>query len=288
MAHFADRLCEVVRARGSAVCVGLDPRVESLPDELRRLPPAAAFEAFGRGLIEAVAAEAAGVKVQVAFYEALGPAGMEAYARTLRAAREHGLVAIGDVKRGDIGSTAEAYARAHLWPDAPFEADAVTINPLFGTDALQPFLDAAARHGKGVFLLVRTSNPSSSEVLEASVDGAPLFRRIAALVDRWGAPLVGASGFSSVGAVVGATFPDQLRELRAALPRTPLLVPGVGRQGGTARDAAGAFAPGGLGALVSSSREIIFAHERDRASGWRDAARDAARRLKEELREAAP
>lgn len=296
---FADRLAEAVRAKSSALVVGLDPQLEKLPRALReaaraahpdlREQAAAAIRAFDAAVIEAVAPFAAAVKPQSAFYERWGAPGVAAYEHAVEAARAAGLLVIGDVKRGDIGSTAAAYAEGHLAsPGRPAaRVDAVTLNPLLGTDSLAPFLEVMAAQGAGCFVLVRTSNPSASELQDLPVQGRPLHEHVAALVARWGQAHVGACGYGSVGAVVGATAPPELRRLRELLPRAWFLVPGVGAQGATADDVAPAFDGRGLGALVNSSRGILYAYGDPAAADWRERVRDAARDLRDQLRRAA-
>jgi len=298
--HFADRLMAEIQGKRSQVVVGLDPRPERLPpgllDEARErsgAPPRAvaeAFFAFNRAVIDAVAEHVVALKPQVAFYERFGVEGMRAYARTIEYARRQGLIVIGDVKRNDIGSTAAAYAAAHLGGDCQdFVADAVTVNPYLGVDGVRPFVDVAAEQGKGVFALVRTSNPSSVDLQELDAGGEPLFRRVAALVSEWGEAHRGESGYSLLGAVVGAPFPEQLRAARALMPHAPLLVPGFGAQGGGVEDVLGAFDEQGGGAVVSSSRGVIFAWERAPYAGrygqdrWREAVRAAASDMRAEL-----
>ena len=277
--NFADTLMERMREKRSQVVVGLDPRLERMPAEVRpaddgtALTPKAAADAivaFNRAVVEAVAEHALAVKCQVAFYEQFGCEGMRAYAETLHHARRNGLVVIGDVKRSDIASTAAAYASAHLGrpggepaPAQDFIADAITINPYLGSDGVRPFLEAAAANGRGVFALVKTSNASSVEIQDLDAEGVPLYERVAALVERWGESYRGRSGYSTLGAVVGATFPEELARLRDLMPSVPLLVPGFGAQGGRVEDVAEAFDVEGEGAIVSSSRAIIFAWERE-------------------------
>ncbi|RKY22852.1 MAG: orotidine-5'-phosphate decarboxylase, partial [Planctomycetota bacterium] len=218
--NFADRLFEAVREKGSVVVVGLDPRPELLPPSLSPAPDAGAeavakaFLAFNEAVIEAVAPYAVAVKPQVAFYEKLGPAGMETFARTCRAAAERGLLVIGDVKRGDIGSTAEAYADA--WFGGPYACDAITLNPYLGADSLRPFV-SRCEEGYGCFVLVRTSNPGAADLQDVrDARGRPLYLRTAEMLASLGGDCVGECGYSAVGAVVGATWPEQLAELRAA------------------------------------------------------------------------
>ncbi len=302
-ALFGDRLAEAVAARRSALVVGLDPQVERFPAALRPSTEAAggdprrlaaeAIREFDAAVIELVAPFAVAVKPQIAFYEQWGPEGIAAYEHAIACAHDAGLLVIGDVKRGDIGSTAAAYARAHLgWPPDPGVprhafADAITVNPLLGTDSVAPFLEAASKGGAGLFVLVRTSNPSAREIQDLATGGRPLHETLADLVVAWGAATRGRSGYSSVGAVVGATAPRELQRLRECMPDTWLLVPGVGAQGGTAREVAPAFDRRGLGALVNSSRGILYAFGDPDASDWKSAIRDASRRLRDDLREAA-
>jgi orotidine-5'-phosphate decarboxylase len=282
---FADRLAAAVSAKRSPLCVGIDPRLDKIPADVRKAANGDAADAllrFGLEVLDLVGSIAACVKPNVAFFEAFGTAGMRAYAGILSGARARGVPTIGDVKRGDLGATAEAYAQAHLAHGGEFEADAITVNAYMGGDSLAPLIETAARYGKGLFVLVRTSNPGAADVQDLETDGARVYERMAALVDRWGAPHRGRSGLSLVGAVVGATWPEQSARLRALLPSTPFLVPGYGAQGATARDVASAFLPGGKGAVVNASRSITF----PAAAGgvpWRDAVSAAAEAAREEL-----
>jgi orotidine-5'-phosphate decarboxylase len=299
--NFGDRLCDAVRRAGNPVLVGIDPRPENLPPGFRarfgpgRAGTAEAFAAFGREVVEVVAPIVPAVKFQAAFYEALGPEGMAALRDSARHARERGLIVLLDGKRNDIGSTAEAYAAAYLagGEDPPWHADALTVNPYLGGDGIEPFARAASRNGRGLFVLVRTSNPSAGDFQDLVADGRPLYRHVAERLAGWATPHRGASGFGPIGAVVGATYPEQLAELRAILPGVPFLVPGYGAQGGTARDVAAAFDEHGLGALVNSSRGVTFAYEqpeyRDRfGEDWPRAVEEAARRMADDLAEHTP
>ncbi|MBI1849792.1 MAG: orotidine-5'-phosphate decarboxylase [Planctomycetes bacterium] len=286
---FGDRLHRLTREKGSRLCVGLDPDLARIPDSIRRAAledasdpaegAATAIERFGRTVIEAVAPFAVAVKLQIAFYERWLSPGLRAFERNARDARDRGLLVIADVKRGDIGSTAEAYAAAHLDPSPGIDADAVTVNPLLGLDGVEPFLARCRQRGKGVFVLVRTSNPSARDLQDLDCDGEPLFLKIADLVARWGEGIRGHSGWSSVGAVAGATYPDELRRIRSEMPWTPLLVPGIGAQGASIRDACGAFDTQGMGALLSSSRAILYPP----GDGSIDAIADAAHRTRDEI-----
>lgn len=231
------------------------------------------------------------VKFQAAFYEAHGPEGMAALHRNAAEARRRGLFVIIDGKRNDIGSTAEAYAAAYLGRtdgERSWEADALTINPYLGSDGIAPFTKVADAEGRGLFVLVRTSNPSSGEFQELICEGRPLYRHVADRLAAWAEPLRGESGYSLLGAVVGATYPEQVAELRAALPGVLFLIPGYGAQGGSAKDVAAGCDPDGLGVLVNSSRGIIFAYEKpdllDRAGDdWRGAVALAARDMIDDL-----
>jgi orotidine-5'-phosphate decarboxylase len=285
VANFADRLAEAVERKRSQLVVGLDPVREQLPVELQADDPAAAFVRFCCGIVDAVAPAAVAVKPQSAFFEALGPAGVQAYAEVCDYARAAGLLVIADAKRGDIGSTARAYAAAFVEPRGgePPLADAVTANPYLGRDSLEPFLAACRRGGAGVFCLVKTSNPGSGDVQDVRLsEGGLLWQHVARLVDEWGGDLVGGAGLSAVGAVVGATYPREVAEARALLPRAVLLLPGVGAQGGRPADLAPAFAAGRASGLVAASRSIIYAY-REVGGDWRAAAGAEAARLAREV-----
>jgi orotidine-5'-phosphate decarboxylase len=261
---FPDRLESAIQAKNSRVCVGIDPRAARLPTEFRP-PEGASVEAIASAiadwaiaLLDVVAPLVPIVKPQIAFFEAYGAAGFHAFERTVAAARERGVLVLSDVKRGDIGSTSEAYAQGHF---GHIGADAVTLNPYLGLDTLEPFLHWCRTAGKGMYVLVRTSNPGAADLQDLVVGDAKVHEHLAARLAEIGAGegLMGASGVSSVGAVVGATYPEELAALRTVMPTTPLLVPGYGAQGGGAEGCRGAFLPGGRGAVVSSSRGITFA-----------------------------
>ena len=289
--NFADRLAAAVSEKGTNVCVGLDPRIDLLPPELvtglkpGRAGRARAYQRFCEGVIDAVADDAVAVKPQVAFFEALGGYGLTALEAVCDAARERGLIVIADAKRGDIGSTAQAYAEAWLGPrdGGRAVADAVTVNPYMGGDSLEPFLRACGE-GAGLFVLTRTSNPGGADVEEQLLaDGRPVWERVAELVAQWGAPFVGESGLSSVGAVLGATYPENVERARELMPQQILLMPGVGAQGGSAELLGAAFRDHPAGGLVVAARSVIYAW-RERRGDWRQSVRSAAA----ELREATP
>jgi orotidine-5'-phosphate decarboxylase len=274
MEHFADRLAQAVRDKGNSLCVGLDPRWDSLPSDLRRhhageTPEAvaAAYEEFCVRVIDLVTARVAVVKPQSAFFEACGPAGMVALVKVMRYARKVGLITIWDSKRNDIADTASAYAEAaftglriddNLHPI--WNADAMTVNPYLGRDSVEPFLKCAAGAGRGVFVVVRTSNPGAKQFQDLECGGRPLFMHVADAVGTWSAENLGKCGQGAVGAVVGATYPAEMAALRALLPHVIFLVPGFGSQGGAAADTAPAFRDDGLGAVVNSSRGVIFSY----------------------------
>jgi orotidine-5'-phosphate decarboxylase len=302
-AHFADRLAGAVRQRGNPVLVGLDPRYEQLPERLRASgdtadPPtkARAFTEFCRGVVDVVAPLVPAVKPQAAFFEELGPAGMQALADVIDYAHAKNLLVIVDGKRNDIGSTATAYANAYLGarPASAWGADALTVSPYLGDDSLTPFVETAAARGAGIFVLVKTSNPGGGMFQDLWAEGQPLYRHVAARVQELADQTQGACAYGAVGAVVGATYPRQVAELREAMPNTWFLVPGFGSQGGSARDVAAAFDGKGLGAIVNNSRGIIFAHARKEyadcfgANRWQEAVEAATREMIDQLRSDTP
>ncbi len=293
--HFGDRLAEAVRRKKNPVVVGLDPRIEQLPAGLCDAGPrdwpaqAAGYAKFCRGVIDAVAPLVPAVKPQAACFEQLGAAGMQALTEVVQHATAAGLLVIMDGKRNDIGSTATAYADGFLGRESAWGADALTVSPYLGDDSLRPFVDVARARGGGLFILVKTSNPGGGQFQDLVADGLPLYRHVGNYVERLAGETRGESGYGSVGAVVGATYPGQLAELRAAMPRTWFLVPGFGSQGGTARDVAGAFDASGLGAVINNSRGIIFAHARPQyaqfgAARWQDAVAAATQEMIDQLR----
>jgi orotidine-5'-phosphate decarboxylase len=272
MEHFADRLTAAIRAKKNVLCVGLDPRWDSLPAELRRQYDdgtlegvARAYERFGGRIIDIVAPLVPVIKPQSAFFEACGPAGLAVLQGLLRRARDAGLLTILDAKRNDIASTAAAYADAafagvtvagRLHP--VWDADALTVNPYLGRDAVAPFLESGRRAGRGVFVLVRTSNPGAGQFQDLRCDGRPLYLHVAEAVRSWTRENIGREHFGDVGAVVGATSPAELAAVRNVLPEAYLLVPGFGAQGAAAGQTAPAFRDDGLGAVINSSRGILF------------------------------
>jgi orotidine-5'-phosphate decarboxylase len=285
--NFGDRVAEAVERKRSCLCVGLDPRIDLLPPEvITGLHPGAsgrarAYERFCTGVIDAVVDDAVAVKPQVAFFEALGGAGISALERVCAHAHEAGLLVVVDGKRGDIASTAEAYAEAWLRrrDGAGPAGDALTVNPYLGSDSLEPFL-AACGEGAGLFVLTRTSNPGGADVQEAELaDGQLVWERIAGLVAGWGEAHIGESGLSAVGAVVGATQPDAVARARELMPHAVLLLPGVGAQGGKADVLHAATTVHPAGGLIAPSRSVIYAW-RERGGDWRQGVRAAASELR--------
>ncbi|HUK44653.1 MAG TPA: orotidine-5'-phosphate decarboxylase [Gaiellaceae bacterium] len=273
---FGDRVAVEVERKRSQLVVGLDPRPDLLPVELR-----GDVARFCCGIVDAVAPHAVAVKPQLAFFEALGPPGALAFAEVCAYARRAGLIVIADGKRGDVGSTARAYAAAYLEGPEP-TADALTVNPWLGRESVEPYLAAARRSGTGIFCVVKTSN-ASGEVQDMTLsDGRPAWQAVAALVADWGADLVGEHGLSAVGAVVGATHPRAVTEARRLLPQSILLLPGVGAQGAKPGDLARAFTSGPASALVNASRSINYAF-RDDGGDFRVAAGAEAARLRHEI-----
>jgi orotidine-5'-phosphate decarboxylase len=297
---WADRLCQAITIRNSAVCVGLDPRPGQLPGPLRLPADAApaqvadAYLSFCNGIIDAVADLVPVVKPQAAFFEQLGPAGMVALGRVIDHATAAGLLVILDGKRNDIGTTAEAYADAYLGPASPWRCDSLTVSPYLGDDSLDPFVAACDRTASGIFVLVKTSNPGGGFLQDQIAADSPIYRHVARWVTQTNASRLGASGYGPVGAVVGATYPAQLAELRAEMPGTIILVPGFGAQGGAASDVAGGFDDFGNGAIVNNSRHIIFAYARPEfaqtygPARWQDAARAATVQMNEQLNAVRP
>jgi orotidine-5'-phosphate decarboxylase len=319
--HFADKLDSAIEAKGNPICVGLDPRYDQLPVKIREAAikehgctVKAAVEAiisFNISILDAVSDLVPVCKPQIAFYEEYGWEGIRAYEATVRYAHRRGLVVIGDAKRGDIGNTAQAYARGHLgFARNPkemssddfekllasedtnittFDSDALTVNPYMGADTLEPFAKICASRERGIFVLVKTSNKGSGDLQDQVLqNGRTVMEHVAEMVRKLGEPLRGQRGLSAVGAVVGATYPEQAKKLRELMPDTVFLIPGYGAQGGSAQDAAAGFRPDGRGAIVNNSRGIIYAYKQEAYAkhGERDfagAARAAVLKMAGEL-----
>ena len=293
MKSFSSRLTAAIATSQTPACIGLDPRLASLPPALapaRNAAPqevAATFTRFCRDVIDVVAPLVPIVKPQLACFEALGLPGMTALADTIAYAREKNLLVLADGKRGDIGSTAEAYADG--WLAGPWAADALTVNPYLGLDSVEPFVKVAAERQAGIFILVKTSNPGSKDFQDLSSDGRTIYEHVAAGVEQLAARTAAGEAYGAVGAVVGATWPRQLDAMREAMPHTWILVPGFGKQGGRAADVRGAFHADGLGALVVSARDVIFANARPEmndgltAAQWQTAVDRACRDMIDRL-----
>lgn len=292
-----NKLIDDIKMKKSPIVVGLDPRLESLPSEIIDALPkevtmkdlADAVLTFNKGIIDAVHDLVPAVKPQVAFYEQLGLEGMRVYQATCDYAKEKDLFVLGDIKRGDIGSTSKAYSKGHLGKTEfmgvtfkAFEADSITVNPYLGDDCLKEFIDDIKENDKSMFVLVKTSNPTSKQLQDLQVEGEEIYKKVGAMVEAWSQELKGEYGYSPVGAVVGATYPEELNTLRVLMPATYFLVPGYGAQGGGAKDVINAFDDKGLGALINSSRGIIFAYKK-KDLPYKEAAREAVLEMREDI-----
>ena len=282
-----DRLIRNIKKTKAPIVVGLDPMLSYVPKHLQEeayakygetLEGAAeAVWAFNKGIVDAVADLIPAVKPQIAMYEQFGIPGLMVFQRTVEYCKKKGLVVIGDIKRGDIGSTSAAYAAGHLGSVkvgntvcSGFDEDFVTVNPYLGSDGVTPFLDVCRKEKKGIFVLVKTSNPSSGEFQDRMADGRPLYEWVGEKVASWGEALMGEEGYSRVGAVVGATYPEQGKLLRKQMPKTFILVPGYGAQGGKGSDLVHFFREDGLGAIVNSSRGIIAAYRKEEYASFKE------------------
>ena len=303
-----NQLVSKIQKTGAPIVVGLDPMMKFVPGHIKKK----AFEEYGetlegaaeaiwqynKGIVDAVYDLIPAVKPQIAMYEQFGIPGLQAFKKTVDYCKEKGLVVIGDIKRGDIGSTSTAYAVGHLGKVqvgsklyAGFDEDFVTVNPYLGSDGVKPFIDVCKEEKKGIFVLVKTSNPSSGEFQDRLIDGKPLYELVGSMVDKWGSELMGDS-YSYVGAVVGATYPEMGKVLRDIMPKAYILVPGYGAQGGKGKDLVHFFNKDGLGAIVNSSRGIIAAYQQDAykekfaPENYADASRAAVLAMKEDIAEA--
>ena len=303
-----NQLIEKIQKTEAPIVVGLDPMLAYIPEHIQKK----AFEAYGetpegaaeaiwkynQGLVDAICDLVPAVKPQIAMYEQFGLEGMKAFEKTVKYCKQKGLIVIGDIKRGDIGSTSAAYATGHLGKVqignsffAGFDEDFATVNPYLGTDGVKPFMDVCRQEKKGIFVLVKTSNPSSGEFQDQKIGEQPLYEIVGRKVDEWGSQLMGES-YSYVGAVVGATYPEMGRVLRKIMPKAYILVPGYGAQGGKGKDLTAFFNEDGLGAIVNSSRGIIAAWQKDEyrdkfaPENYADAARAAVLDMKEDINSA--
>ena len=305
---FIDKLIENIKEKNNPMVIGLDPRIEYVPHFIKENAfkefgnnmngVAEAIWEFNKGIIDAVYDIVPAVKPQLAYYEMYGLDGLEIFERTVSYARDKGMLVIADGKRNDIGSTAEAYSSAFLGKtpidenvdEYIFNADALTVNPYLGYDGIKPFMDDCKKYGKGIFILVKTSNKSSGQLQDLVLaDGKSIYEVVAALVDEWGGDIVGKHGYSSIGAVVGATYPEQAKVLRQVMKKAYILVPGYGAQGGTAKDIVNSFNEDGLGAIVNASRSIMCACKSDLWKGsyseerFSEASRAEAIRMREDI-----
>lgn len=293
-----NKLVEKIRKTNAPIVVGLDPMLNYMPEHIIKKAfaeygetlegVAEAVWQYNKGIIDATYDLIPAVKPQIAMYEQFGIEGLKAYKRTCDYAKEKDLVVIGDIKRGDIGSTSAAYATGHLGKVkignntfVPFNEDFVTVNPYLGTDGVKPFVDVCKEENKGIFVLVKTSNPSSGEFQDRMIDGRPLYEWVGEKVVEWGNEHMG-NEYSYVGAVVGATYPEMGKILRKQMPKTFILVPGYGAQGGKGKDLVHFFNEDGLGAIINSSRGIIAAYKQEAyakfgAEGYADASRAAVK-----------
>ena len=303
MSNQIDRLIQKIKETNNPTVMGLDPRYDMLPEcvtskyskDLEGVSKA--IVEYNKALIDETYDIIPAIKPQIAFYEMFGTYGMKAFEETCKYAKEKGMIVIADIKRGDIGSTAAGYSNAYLgktkiadMEKAIFDVDFATVNPYMGTDCVKPFVEDCKKYDKGLFILVKTSNPSSGELQDLKLEsGQEIYKRVAQLVETWGADLIGENGYSSVAAVVGATYPKQLEELRALAPHTFFLIPGYGAQGGKAKDIAFGFDKNGIGGIVNASRSLMCAYKSDK---WKDqfeekdyakATRAEAIRMRDEL-----
>jgi orotidine-5'-phosphate decarboxylase len=295
--NFADRLLQAIDDRKNPSIIGLDTELSKVPVFLQEKHQKAGSDPFQQAsacmlefnehILDAIKGIVPAVKVQIAFYEQYGWQGIRAFQETVARAKRLGFVVVIDGKRNDIGNTARAYANAHIGTVdvfgkklAGFDADAVTVNAYLGSDGVQPFVDTIKQLGKGIFVLVKTSNPSSGELQDLSCDGRKIYEVMAGLVDRWGKETVGERGYQSVGSVVGATYPKEAESIRRLLPRSIILVPGYGAQGGGADDAMPCFNADGYGAVIHSARAVIYAGS---GPDYAEKARAAAEKMRDDI-----
>lgn len=299
-----NELVKKIKALNAPIVVGLDPTMKLIPPHILKkaykeygenlTAVAEAIWEYNKGIIDAVCDLIPAVKPQIAMYEQFGLEGLKAFARTVDYCKQKGLVVIGDIKRGDIGSTSTAYAIGHLGGVKigdkvfrGFEEDFVTVNPYLGSDGVKPFIDICKEEKKGIFVLVKTSNPSSGEFQDRIIDGRPLYEWVGEKVNEWGSDCMG-DEYSYVGAVVGATYPEMGKVLREIMPKSYILVPGYGAQGGTGKDLKPFFNKDGLGAIVNSSRGIIAAYQLEKYAkygeeNYADASRKAVEDMIEDI-----
>ena len=301
--NMMDNLINKIKEKNSPIVMGIDPRYEMIPDIIKSKYPkdmagfAESAVVFAKKLIDATYDIIPAIKPQLAYFEMMGPNGLDAFQEIVDYAKSKDLIVIADAKRGDIGTTSQGYANTFLgetslddYNEKIYDADFVTVNPYMGTDCVKPFIEDSKKYGKGVFVLVKTSNKSSGELQDLRLEnGNKVYEQVATLVAEWGKDLIGEYGYSSISAVVGATYPEQLKEIRRLAPHTFFLIPGYGAQGGKAEDIALGFDENGIGGIVNASRSLMCAYKSDR---WKDiytekqfaeATRAEALRMREEL-----
>lgn len=301
--NMMDNLINKIKEKNSPIVMGIDPRYEMIPDIIKSKYPKdmAGFSesavVFAKKLIDATYDIIPAIKPQLAYFEMMGPNGLDAFQKIVDYAKSKDLIVIADAKRGDIGTTSQGYSNTFLgetslddYKEKIYDADFVTVNPYMGTDCLKPFIEDSKKYGKGVFVLVKTSNKSSGELQDLKLEnGNKVYEQVATLVEEWGKDLIGEYGYSSISAVVGATYPEQLKEIRNLAPHTFFLIPGYGAQGGKAEDIALGFDENGIGGIVNASRSLMCAYKADRwkeiytEEQFAEATRAEALRMREEL-----
>lgn len=304
--NMMDNLIDKIKEKNSPIVMGIDPRYEMIPDcvKSKYAKDMAGFAEstveFAKNLIDATYDIIPAIKPQLAYFEMMGPSGLNAFQEIVDYAKSKGLIVIADAKRGDIGTTSQGYSNTFLgktlledYEETIYDADFVTVNPYMGTDCVKPFIDDSKKYDKGVFVLVKTSNKSSGELQDLRLEnGKKVYEQVATLVEEWGKDLIGKYGYSSISAVVGATYPEQLKEIRKIAPHTFFLIPGYGAQGGKAEDIALGFDENGLGGIINASRSLMCAYKSDK---WKEcytqeqytkATRAEAIRMREELNQA--
>ena len=305
MKNVMDLLIDKIKSTNNPTVMGLDPRYEMIPEVVRKKygtdfkSVCEAILEYNKTLIDSVADIIPAIKPQIAFYEMFGVDGIECFKKTCEYAKEKGMIIIADVKRGDIGSTAAGYSNAYIGKTslgdeekALYDIDFVTVNPYLGIDGVKPFIDDMKKYNKGIFVLVKTSNPSSGELQDLMLEeGITVYEKVAGLVNEWGKDMIGEYGYSAMGAVVGATYPEQLKELRTKMPNTYFLIPGYGAQGGKAEDIALGFKDS-IGGIVNASRSLMCAYQKDEykekysEEDYGLATREEAIKMRDELNKA--
>ena len=301
-----DNLINKIKETNNPTVMGLDPRYDMIPNCIKEKYPknikgacSAIFE-FNKALIDATCDIVPAIKPQIAFYEMFGTEGIQVFKETCEYAKQKGMIIIADIKRGDIGSTASGYSNAYLGKtplgdteESIFDVEFVTVNPYLGIDGVKPFIDDCKKYNKGLFILVKTSNPSSGELQDLKLEnGKTIYETVGELVNKWGEELIGENGYSSISAVVGATYPEQLKQLRTLMPHSYFLIPGYGAQGGKAEDIALGFDKNGLGGIVNASRSLMCAYKKDEwkekfnEEQFAEATRQEALRMRDELNKA--